>query len=205
MWYGINNELNKAIRGPEDMNADALGCLILIMTMVTQTTETETPLQITTANKTLIKMLTVNLVDIEATGWKETKHATHLRRLVGALRARKAPTTLKLLSWRKTNHTITGGLTTLLATGLTLQQAHNMDYNEEEENDPILLRSSGVKLTNLTQAMAYKIIRNRIKMKEREPTCIMLERTRASMSEILNEEPVDPFIWQSIRTKSLQP
>ncbi len=200
IWFDKGDARNAALRGPDSLANDAVGCEAWTLCRLLGDTETTAPLDIRLSSQTLYRALTSDLTLSEDSGWRKFRTKKQLLTAVGMLRARQGATSLTLIT-RTDAHTL-GGLRELLREGLAKTHP-DLEDAPAPPADPALLTPSGAKLSQLTQSRAYELILAERDEPTREPTRIMLERTRASLAEIIKGEPTDDHIWNSLRTKNL--
>ncbi|KAJ7575745.1 hypothetical protein C8J56DRAFT_801133 [Mycena floridula] len=158
-------------------------------------------------SKYVINGLTRNLAKLEDNGFIATSNKTLFRATIARLRERGTNTAL---NWVKGHSGIEGNER---ADELAGQGAQKDDQDEIDLEIPHSLCLTGAKLASLTQAIAYRAIRDKKmnrqtktfkKQIERRETTANLEKTRYAAQAITNGNlPTNRKIWKSIRHTDL--
>jgi len=153
VWAGPNNPLNGTIRVPGPDQSNQVGEIVAIIVVVASIPLSQ-PLQIISDLKYTIDGLTSHLHSWENQGWIEIKNADFFKRAAYLLRRRTAPTYFK---WVKGHDGNDGN-----------EQSDRLAKEGAINPTPDVLDLSvldnfnvqGAKLRSLTQALAYRGIRN---------------------------------------------
>jgi ribonuclease HI len=192
IWYGPDDERNRAIRVPGEPQSNQIGELVAVITAINATPPFQ-PLEISTDSKYVINGLTTHLGTWENHGWINIKNAALFQKAAHLLRTHTAPTTFK---WVKGHDGDKGN------EGSNRLAKEGAQKNEEDHVNlsiPIEFDVQGAKLVTLTQAIAYRGIKESKKTPTRRTTMGNLEKTRNAIQEYTGSLETDESIWLSIR------
>jgi len=162
---------------------------IAAVVVALQTIPTNVDLTIITDSQYVIKTLTHSLEDYENSAWVNIPNSQWLRTAVYLMRSRAAPTRFK---WTKGHNGERGneGADQLATIGVNKTITDHIDLNILAFSEP-----SGMRLSSLTQAQAYKLLRTLTVPPSRRRTEILLDRTRSALEDINGAPPKDESIW----------
>ncbi|KAJ3757153.1 RNase H-domain-containing protein [Lentinula raphanica] len=194
--------LDKSIRIPEDLpQTNQTGEIISVKLAVTDVNPNHS-LTIYSDSKTTIDSLTRNRQRLEDTGYIGAANAMEIQSTIAALRERNTPTTLK---WVKGHSGVAGNEK---ADELAKMGCEKTEQDEISLQIQQHLRVTGAKLSLMTQARAYKAIRQFKKTKrqyqralDRRNTRINTGRAKSVIKEIMELEPSSKTLWKSLRHK----
>lgn len=153
IWFGPNDERNQAIRVPGETQSNQVGELAAVIKAV-EITPVSWPLKIHTDSKYVINGLTTHLSTWEDQGWIGVKNADFFKRAAYLLKRRSAPTYFQWVKGHEGNEgneesdrLAKEGANKAVPDVLILEIPK--DYNLQ-----------GAKLKALSQALAYKGIKN---------------------------------------------
>ncbi|EPS93004.1 hypothetical protein FOMPIDRAFT_1136984 [Fomitopsis schrenkii] len=158
----------------------------------------DAPLHFILETDDLINVLFKNLQGWEDVGWIGIRGATYAKALVNQLRQRNAPTTFRRASTASERD--------------ALAQSREERTNSLRDGPPQALRPiekaafrlSGAKLGSLTQAVAYRGIRELTAPPPRTSTTVQIEATRDHLRAIPNADDEELDIWEGIRHKDIR-
>lgn len=198
MWYGNNDQRNKALRVPGLVQSNQVGELIAVMQTV-QDTSPYTPLKITTNSEYVINGLTQYLQSWEERGWIGVSNSLFWRILVAELRKRGAPFQIR---WIKGHSRDEGnkGADKLAGEGAMKDTFDVLDLKIEET-----FNLTGAQLSKMTQSRAYTAIREAkaLKSTERRAMSERLAMTQGAAEEIWGQEPDEETIFKAVHHEDL--
>ncbi|KAF5371874.1 hypothetical protein D9615_006992 [Tricholomella constricta] len=151
-------------------------------------------------SKYTIQNVTSSLQRNEDEGYIKTPNADLIKLTVARIRKRKTITRVKWVKGHN-GHERNEGADRKANEAANLPQNDNFDDAIEPS-----LRISGAKLTHITQALAYKAIRNikaKAKPVSRMRTSNNLEKIKEAIEEEYKKRPTTEAIWKSTRRKDL--
>lgn len=162
-----------------------------------QSTPNFAPLHIKSTARQTIKQLTQDLPEIIRKGYIGVKNAELLQAIVAALQQRSAITTLQWLHGR-TNKEKSDEAKVKAKEGAQKMTPEEVNLTIRPE-----FRITGAQISHLTQALAYKGIRESTKAPMRRTTRTNLDKTKQALSETDQKRPSDTMIWKSLRHKDI--
>ena len=200
IYYGKGNPKNSMLKvtSPPESWEQELGTLIAIKIAV-QETSTNATLHIETDCKKVIKMLTSQLHKLEDQGFLLTQYPNQTRALVAVLKNKKQDTSF-LYKFLGENNPIGEEIIKMLNEAANLENEIGSDLEVNPETTV-----SGAKLSELTQATAYKIIRS-LKMKKysnRRQTKAKIATTIRDTKQALQITLTEKDLWNGIRHNDL--
>ena len=192
IWFGENDPRNQAIRTPGQQQSNQIGEIVAIIVALQQTDPTS-PLTIISDSRYAIDGLTKHLGTWEDNGWVNIKNAEWLQLAAYHLRRRAAPTSFKWVKGHANN------LGNERADDLANQGAHKPHPDEINRDIPENFQLRGVKLTTLTQKIAYDAIRWRQTTPYTRQTLMNLDITRHAIRDITNNLETDESLWNNLR------
>lgn len=196
LWYGVNDPRNKTIRLPEEFKTSQTAEIIAIL-VAAKNAPPFAPLHIRSSSGRTINELTKNLQENIDKGYIGVKNASLLRATVAALQKRSAITTLR---WSKKRDGEEGKTeaSRLADEGARKQTPDEIDLEIDGE-----FNLQGAKINKLTQALAYKGIREQKETLERLTTTRNISRIKSDTKSATGSTPSTEKIWESIRKKSI--
>ncbi|EPS94647.1 hypothetical protein FOMPIDRAFT_1079638, partial [Fomitopsis schrenkii] len=146
----------------------------------------------------LIKALFKNLSDWEDDGWIGVRGATYKMALVNQLRQRCAPTTFRKAASEEEKEIIT------ISKKARDDALHNGPPTVLQPIEKKAFKLSGAKLSCMTQALAYKGIRERAAPPPRMATTIMIDTIQEHLRAIPDADWDESDIWRGIKNKDLR-
>ncbi|EPS95585.1 hypothetical protein FOMPIDRAFT_48592 [Fomitopsis schrenkii] len=158
----------------------------------------DAPLHYLLDSKDLINILFKNLPEWENEGWIGVRGATYIRALVNQLRQRTAPTTFKKAKSEKERADI--------------DEARAERDETLRDGPPRMLQPvekaafklTGARLNCLTQALAYKGIRELTAPPPRSLTNVTVNAIRQHLRSIPNADEEEADIWEGIRHRDIR-
>jgi len=170
-----------------------------VIKKVVKESSTNTLLHIETNNKKIVKLLFSQLNKEEDLGFLLTQHPYQIQALVAELRNKKQETFFLYKSFDE-NGPLEVEITNLLNEGINLE---NEIGSEIEINPETII--SGAKLSKLTQATAYRIIRflKMRKYSKRRQTKMNVEKIIQDVKQTLQITLEEKNLWNGIRNNDL--
>lgn len=198
VWFGPNNPANVSARVPGPAQTNQIGEVLAIHAAAVNTPPFA-PLHIKSDSRCAIDGLTKHLRRWEDRGWVNVANADAFQLAASALRKRSAPTDMQ---WVKGHSGDVGNdhADSLAGDGARLP---SLELDPNLTSDP-RFTPSGVKLTSLTQAIAYSAIRSLNKPLQRTATAFNLDLIRtAAHGSITSRLPTNATIWHALRKKEI--
>ncbi|KAK1216048.1 hypothetical protein PQX77_021325 [Marasmius sp. AFHP31] len=197
VYFRENDPKNKSVRLPKDLEQTNQTGELIAIKLAVESADPDEELWIETDSKYAIGCITQNRGKNEDEGYIETNHASIIKDLLVGLRRRTART---LIKWVKGHQ---GYGPNEKADKLAGEGA--MKPMPDAISDWTLgtLSLEGAKIAKMTQALAYKKIRQskETSRKNRERTKGMIELAKAQTKEIFGINPTEGAIWKAIRSK----
>jgi ribonuclease HI len=203
-YYAEEDVRNLVIRVPEEMRQTNNVAEILAVKETIEANPKNIALRIKTDSKLVVDGLTANLRRWEDEGFENTENGHLIKVTVARLRERTAPTTFQ---WVKGHFGIEGN-----------EKADRLaDEGRLKDSSPIVdlgiprnLLVPGAKLKNITQSLAYRIIRDQKMDKpayqealDRHTTARNLICARDAAADGEDDMPASSQIWKSVRHKDI--
>jgi ribonuclease HI len=198
IWIAEGSDKNKAFRIPGNEQSNQIGELTAIIKAL-ETTPNCTPLLIKSDSRYAIEGLTTHLEEWEDQGWIGIKNSAWFKRAAYLLRSRSAPTNFQ---WVKGHNNEIGNERSDELTKRGAEKDETDEFNLEvpERFDP-----QGAKLAKITQALAYKGIRNTKTRHQRKTTAKNIEKIKEDISLFSGQHEKEETIWNSTHKKSIRP
>jgi ribonuclease HI/endonuclease/exonuclease/phosphatase family metal-dependent hydrolase len=198
VWYGEEDERNRAIRVPGRVQSNQVGELAAAVVAL-QDTPTHVPITIVTDSEYVLKGFTQNLKKWEDAGYTGIENQEWFQAGAYLLRRRSAQTAFR---WIKGH---SGDAGNEGADKLARQGADKDEVDVIDLRVPAAFDIQGAKMETLTQRVAYKGIRER----QPRPT---RKRTRLRIQEAMERTTVGPWIpateaqiWKGMRANTIRP
>ncbi|EPT02405.1 hypothetical protein FOMPIDRAFT_1096896, partial [Fomitopsis schrenkii] len=156
------------------------------------------PLHIVTRSRKLVTTLTEAVPRWEDRGWIQVPNATSIRALMGHIRARCAPTTIQQADGQRDYKELNE------AGDDAKNDARNGKVKPAVLTIPRNFDLTGMKLSTMTQAQAYRGIQEKKKPKERRSTHRMIAQIRDQALHRGDDPPRPQEIWRGIRHKDIR-
>ncbi|KAG1761438.1 hypothetical protein EDD22DRAFT_980194 [Suillus occidentalis] len=196
IWIAENHPKNKAFRIPGQKHSNQIAEITAIL-VAAQQIEPYIPITFITDSRYTIESLTKHLPHWEDTGWIDVANSDFIKATVYHLRKRSAQTTF---IWVK-GHTGQEGnerADTLAKEGADKPQPDTLDLSIPDE-----FNLQGTKLSVISQALAYKGIRETKNLTPRRKTSSNMDVARYAIQNITGHLETDATIWTNNRHKDL--
>ncbi|KAJ7610029.1 hypothetical protein DFH06DRAFT_1016813 [Mycena polygramma] len=192
--HSTENPRNKSLRIPEDFDQNASAAEVTAAIVALQQVAPDTRVRIETARPYILKAVSKNLEQWEDKGWTGVPNRKPMQTLVTALRERTAPTTIAV---------VPGSSSVGEAVGLAREGAGKAvpDVMDQQTRPEFELR--GAKLSTLTQAMAYRAIKQLRNETHRKTTDENILAIQAATTTLYKKNPKAAAIWKSIRNPDI--
>ncbi|KAJ7915040.1 hypothetical protein B0H13DRAFT_1872408 [Mycena leptocephala] len=196
LLYGTDDDCNLSGALPVSMEQSTDGAELAAALVATQRTAKDVPLRLESSRDTVLKAMSKTLDKNEDRGWIGTKNRDIAQALNAELRARTAPTILAVArDGRKCEE----------ASGIARTAARDpvMQPITINCNAPKKTHLAGPKLSALTQALAYKGIKETYKKVSRKATNENVGLVQDSLRAQYSHVPTASTIWKSLRHKDI--
>ena len=197
VWIDTNHPLNRSTRVPGEGQSNQVGELVAVIKAV-ETLPSYHKLTLITDSRYVIEGLTEHLCNWEDNGWIDIENATLFKRAAYLLKRRSAPTAFE---WVKGHQGVRGNEESdkLAKEGAEKDHADELLMNIPKEFD-----LQGAKLETLTQAVAYRGIRERSQVAPRQATMGNLELMRNAIKNLTGNWEKDETLWKSLRKRTIR-
>ena len=192
IWVKQGSEHNTAIRIPGPQQSIQIGEIAAIVRAL-EKAPNYIPLSLVTDSRYVIDRLTKHLTEWEDKGWIEVKNKEWFKKAAYLLRKRSAPTTFR---WVKGHSDETGKEE---SNALTKQGADKAELDEFSLEIPAHFDVQGAKLATITQALAYRGLREAEDPLSRRTTTRNLDLIRRDIQQQNGELETNEAIWQSLK------
>ena len=197
VWLGPDHENNRALRTPGSSQSNQVAEMIAVIAAVEIAPKNQ-PLKIVTDSKYAIEGLTTHLKTWEDHGWINIKNAALFKKAAYLMRRRTADTTFQ---WVKGHNGDPGNEESdRLAREGALKEAPD----DLELDIPREFNLQGAKLNALTQAIAYKGIKECRTHRERPTTNRNLELAKWAIFEINGTHETSGTIWEGLQNPTIR-
>jgi ribonuclease HI len=198
VWFGHDDHRNTALKIPGKEQSNQIGELCTVIIAAEKVPKYQ-PMLITTDLKYVIEGLTTHLEKWEDKGWTDVKNATFFKKAAFLLKKRSAIT---LFKWVKGHAGTTGNeQSDLLAKqGAAKNNNDHLDLDIPKEFD-----LQGVRLAALTQATAYRGIKECKPPKTRGLTDRNLQLTAEAILSYTGCKETEAAIWLGMRRTAIRP
>lgn len=197
IWFAPEDPRNKAIKVPGPAQSNQIGELVAVIEAI-QNQPIFYLLKIHTDSKYVIDGLTSHLSDWDNIGWIAVQNVKFFQKVAYLLQRRSASTQFK---WIKGHNGDPGNKG---SDELTKEGANKALIDDLDLQIPMEFSTRGAKLSAMTQALAYKGIRQ-IKM-ERTPPVLpdLLLEIREAIRSFNGQHETNATIWRSFRKPILR-
>ncbi|KAF9234528.1 hypothetical protein BU15DRAFT_52534 [Melanogaster broomeanus] len=197
VWFGDNDERNRAIRVEEHLATHNSGELSVLL-LTAQTIPKHHVLNLTTKTERVVEDLTINLDRWDHTGWLEHENRSVMKALVCELRQRSARTYIS--RWNtSTPREGKKAAERLAVQGIEKDRSDKIATTMREE-----FNTNGLRLNHGTQRLFYKgILSTQTPARQKRSTIIHLAITKYAVSDISGTTPTEPQIWNSLRDRDI--
>ena len=158
----------------------------------------DAPLHFVLEMEDLARMLLEKIPNWENEGWIGIKGASYLKALMNQLRQRCAPTTFRHATMDEDKLAIVRSRARL-TTALKDSQPRQIDPVETKA-----FKLSGAKLSTMTQALAYRGIRERTAPPPRTTTTLNIAAARDHLRKIQGADHEEADIWHGLRNRDIR-
>jgi len=196
VYFGPNDQRNLAFRPSGDNQSNQVGEIVAILKAATAIPKF-LPLKIISDSLYAINGLTKHLSTWEDNGWSGIKNVALFKTTASFLKQRIAPTSVQ---WTKGHAGNVGNeeADRLAKEAVNKPVQDNLDLNIPKEFD-----LQGAKLSTITQATAYKGIRECKPQRTRPTTALNLHQIREALWAYHGELETDETIWKGTRNQAL--
>ena len=198
IWAGRDSNLNSHLSIPGPTQSNQVGELAAVVRAL-ELAPSYAPLTIVTDSRYVIDGLTQNLSEWEDRGWIEVKNQEWFKRAAYLLRKRSAPTAFR---WVKGHSGEEGNEESDALAKLGADKDTPDDFSLEI---PPHFDVQGAKLSSITQAVAYRGIRESSKPAPRRTTTQNTEKIRVDLQNASGELETDSAIWEILRRQPVRP
>jgi ribonuclease HI len=192
IWFGQNDSRNTALKVPGKAQSNQIGEICTVIIAAEKVLRYQ-PMIIVTDSKYVINGLTTHLDEWENKGWTEVKNKIFFKRAAYLLRKRSATTTFR---WVKGHN---GNPENEQSNALAKQGVMKNSNNVLNLNIPKEFDLQGVRLISLTQATAYRGIKEREPLTNRESTKRNITLTIEAIQNYTGSKETEAAIWQGLR------
>ena len=164
----------------------------------TLTAPKDAPLHLVLETDELTKMLFEKLPSWENEGWIGVRGATYLKALVNQLRQRCAPTTFRKASTDEDK---------IAMTWARARMTERLQASQPKLLNPVAAKAfnlSGAKLSTITQAIAYRGIRERTAPPPRTTTTLTIKAAREHLRNIPGADHEEADIWRGLQSRDIR-
>lgn len=197
LWAEHESELNAALRIPGTQQSNQVGEVAAVVKAL-EKAPNYIPLLIITDSRYIIDGLTKHLTEWEDRGWIEVKNKDWFKRAAYLLRKRSAPTTFR---WVKGHSGEEGNEK---CDALAKQGADKEEPDDFSLEVPAHFDVQGAKLSNVTQALAYRGLRELENPISRRSTTRNLEAIRTDIQQQKGDLETDESIWRSLNSQPIR-
>ncbi|KAA1479858.1 ribonuclease H-like protein [Dentipellis sp. KUC8613] len=199
IWIAHDHELNREIRVPGEKQSNQIGEIVAVIVLL-QIATAFAPLLIKTDSRYVIDGLTEHLSEWEDRGWIDVQNSEYFEAAAYHLRKRSAPTDFE---WVKGHNNIEGNEQ---ADSSANNGARKLIADELDLTIPPTFKLQGAKLSTITQAIAYRGIRQRkrAKLKTRTTTKNNLESAQSAIRNHTGQNETTRTIWQKRTHKDIR-
>jgi ribonuclease HI len=196
VWVEEGHPMNKAIRIPGERQSNQVGEIAAAI-VAAETLPNYCKLTIVTDSRYVIDGLTKHLREWEDNGWIGVENAELFKRAAYLLKRRSAPTCLE---WVKGHQGDRGNEE---SDKLAKEGANKNEPDALSLQIPAEFDLQGAKLATLTQAIAYRGIRNQRKSLPRPIAVRNIDRAREAIRRQTGSNETNGTIWKSIRKRTI--
>ncbi|KAJ7770093.1 hypothetical protein B0H16DRAFT_1777204 [Mycena metata] len=183
-----------AIRVPDYLPQSKQSAEIVAALLSTRSTDPGVKLRIESGKDGLLKAMSKKLPVWEDRGWLNTPNSQSLQALTAALRERTAETKIAV---------VTASAEVEEAHSLARAGAEMVNADHVDLRIPDHLQLKGAKLSTLTQATAYRMIKSLKEKVHRKATGENVLATQEATKALFKNTPTEKMIWKSIRNKDI--
>ncbi|KAJ7668756.1 hypothetical protein DFH06DRAFT_982886 [Mycena polygramma] len=194
IWSEEAQIQDMSISLPEEMDQSTSNAEVVAALTAMRQTRIDTELQIESGSRFLLKAMSTQLPKWEDKGWTGVQSREPLQALAASLRGRTAAT--KIAVMRESAGRAEADR--LARAGTQRQTSDAIDTQI-----PTHLQLRGAKLSSLTQADAYKAIKDLRKQVIRKSTDENVRRTQEAVKACYGKNPTPASLWKSIRNRDI--
>lgn len=197
VWIEGEHILNRALKVPGERQSNQVGEIAAVIAAA-EALPNYCKLTIVTDSRYVIEGLTKHLKEWEDKGWIGIKNANFFKRAAYLLKRRTAPT---LFEWVKGHQGDQGNEE---SDKLAKQGANKDTHDDLPLSVPAEFDLQGAKLATLTQAIAYRGIRESHRPPPRVATDRNIDEAREAILAYSGSDETDESIWQGIRKRTIR-
>ena len=197
IWLGPGHENNKALQNPGNAQSNQVAEMIAVLTTIEMTPKNQ-PLKIITDSRYAIEGLTTHLRTWEDQGWINIKNAPLFKRAVYLMRCRSAETAFQWIKGHNGDPRNEGS-NELARNSALKERADEISLEIPREFD-----LQGAKLKTLTQALAYRGIKECHPPQERQTTDQNLELAKHALFKYSGVRETSETIWLDLQHPAIR-
>ncbi|KAI0731180.1 ribonuclease H-like protein [Earliella scabrosa] len=194
IWFGPNDPRNRAVKVPGGSQTNQAAEIYAVI-VAAAVVPPFAPLHLVTDSTHVMDGLTTNVEGWEDEGWTNIKNGQLFAEATARLRARSAQTTLR---WVKGH---SGNIGNEGADELARLGTEGVAHDQELPPAPWEYIRRGIKLSTMTQKLAYKRIKATEKREPRRATTLTTDRVLATLASDLKLCLEREALWKGIRSK----
>ncbi|KAA1473340.1 ribonuclease H-like protein [Dentipellis sp. KUC8613] len=199
VWIAEGHELNREIRVPGPRQSNQIGEIVAVIILL-QIAANFAPILIRSDSRYVIDGLTEHLADWEDRGWIDVANAEYFEAAAYHLRKRSAPTDFE---WVKGHNQNVGNDQ---ADQSANRGARKQTPDEIDLSIPPAFKLQGAKLSTITQAIAYRGVRRKLRAKDvpRRATVRNIGLAQAALKDLYGNSETAATIWKQRSHKDIR-
>ncbi|KAJ7106853.1 hypothetical protein C8R43DRAFT_906013 [Mycena crocata] len=194
VWYGADDPENMSIAIPTELDQTLPNAEVIAALHAIQSYSTNTELRLESGKNHVLRAVTKNLPGWDDKGWMNTPYKEQTMALISAIRSRTAKTMFAVVK-------DSDGVREAVALARDTSKSNEHDYVDLQMQPESTLY--GAKLSTLTQAMAYKAIKELRDHVHRKTTDENVLAVQKAVKAAYGKTPTVVAIWKSIHNKDI--
>ncbi|KAJ7846786.1 hypothetical protein B0H13DRAFT_1646440, partial [Mycena leptocephala] len=193
VWFSEHNTQSRSLRLPPALNQNKAGAEAVAALHGVKQVSNDTKLHLEGGRRHILNAMSKNVAKWEDKGWVGVPNREPIKALLANLRERTATTTLAVVKGSGS----VDSATNLARDGSAKELCDIIDLRIQPD-----VQLSGAKLSTLTQATAYRAIKELRETVRRKPTDENIRATQEAV-KLLYKKPTAAAIWKSIRNQDI--